>query len=340
MRAPDFWWEKKPGLLALALFPAGWVYGQITAARMRRSGVASGRPIICVGNFTAGGAGKTPVAIEIAGVLKANGLRPAFLTRGFGGRARGPLLVDPALHDAALVGDEPMMLTRHAPVMVSRDRAAGAKACEALDIDVIIMDDGLQNPSLQKSLTFAVVDAEVGIGNALCVPAGPLRAPVAAQWPRTDALIVLGQGSEADSLVAEAGARAKPVFTAHMEMDPAIVTALRGRSLLAYAGIGRPAKFFKHLEAQGLDVVRTEAFPDHHAISALEAQTLLDTASGENLTLVTTEKDMARLGAASSVSPGKLAELRAKTVAMPIKVRFDDADGVTKPLLSVSAQGA
>ncbi|MFI4995620.1 MAG: tetraacyldisaccharide 4'-kinase, partial [Hyphomicrobiales bacterium] len=190
MRAPDFWW-RRPGLKARLLQPLGALYGALTARRMARRGVCSALPVLCVGNFVAGGAGKTPFAIEISRRLASLGEKPAFLTRGYGGSLKGPLLVG-AEHMAGEVGDEALLLARHAPTILARSRVAGAKLAEAQGASVIVMDDGLQNPSLAKDCTFALVDAETGVGNSLCLPAGPLRAPLDRQWPLVQGLVVMG----------------------------------------------------------------------------------------------------------------------------------------------------
>ena len=193
MRTPGFWTKRKPTLLARALQPIGLAYGRATARRMRRTGERAPAPTICVGNFVAGGAGKTPTAIALARMLIANGRRVAFLSRGYGGAERvEPLLVDANAHTAAMVGDEPLLLARIAPCWVGADRVRSARSAVEAGANALMLDDGLQNPALVKDLAFAVVDGETGFGNGLCVPAGPLRAPVAVQLPFVRALIVIG----------------------------------------------------------------------------------------------------------------------------------------------------
>src|SRR5262252_2709689 len=186
------WWYRDKGLVASALAPLGVLYGRITEARAARvTPYRSRLPVICIGNFTAGGGGKTPTAIAVASLLKGLGAKPCFLTRGYGGASKGPVLVGKGM-SAAEAGDEPLLLAEHAPTMISTDRAAGAKAIETTDASVIIMDDGFQNPSLVKDLSIIVVDAASGVGNGLMIPAGPLRAPLDWQIARADALIVIG----------------------------------------------------------------------------------------------------------------------------------------------------
>ena len=212
MRAPGFWAARKPTLLARALQPLGSVYGWATAWRMAEGGERADAPVVCVGNFVAGGAGKTPAAIALARMLIADGKRVAFLSRGYGGAKRvEPLLVDANIHDAASVGDEPLLLARVAPCWVGADRVKSATAAVEAGANMLVLDDGLQNPALAKDLAFAVIDGEAGFGNGLCVPAGPLRAPVAAQARHVQALIVIG-GDEAAIAAIAAEAPRKPLM--------------------------------------------------------------------------------------------------------------------------------
>jgi tetraacyldisaccharide 4'-kinase len=291
-KAPAFWNAPEPGLLAQLLRPAGALYGAIAAQRLRQTGYRSRLPVVCVGNFTAGGAGKTPAALWIAAELQGLGRRPAFLTRGYGGTICGPHLVEPQ-DTAGATGDEPLLLARVAPTVVARDRAAGARLIETLDADVILMDDGLQNPTLEKQLTIAVVDAGAGLGNGLVIPAGPLRAPLAAQIARVQAIVSAGVTGEGARPLEIAG-WTKPIHAAWLV--PAGDTGwLAGRPAVAFAGIGRPEKFFATLKQLGADLAATHAFADHHAFTAAEAQALLDDARSRGATLVTTEKDHVRL---------------------------------------------
>ena len=197
MRAPAFWWRPRAGPWALLLAPLGAVYGGVTAWRMGRRGGKAGVPIVCIGNFVVGGAGKTPTAIAIARLLIAGGETPVFLSRGYGGSLSSssrPVRVDPARHTVSHVGDEPLLLARIAPTIVAARREWGARAAREAGASVVVMDDGLQNAALCKDLAIAVVDGASGIGNGLAIPAGPLRAPLGAQMRHIDALVVIGSG--------------------------------------------------------------------------------------------------------------------------------------------------
>ncbi|BCJ91670.1 tetraacyldisaccharide 4'-kinase [Terrihabitans soli] len=322
MRAPDFWWRPAPSFLARLLSPFGAFYGARTLARMGLPGKASSIPVICVGNPVAGGAGKTPAAIEIARLLNLARRNPVFLTRGYGGKLEGPVRVDPKTHTARDVGDEPLLLCRTAPCVVAHDRVSGA-ALAAKFGDVIVMDDGFQNPSLKKDMSLLVIDTEQGIGNGLCIPAGPLRAPIEDQLARADAVILIGEGKAAGFL----GRRKKPPqLAARLVPDAKLAGALKGRRVLAFAGIGRPQKFSGTLKALGADVVRLAAFGDHHVFTVAEARALLDEAAREDLTLVTTEKDFARL------TGPELKWLADKTYALPVRLAFDNPKLVTSGL--------
>src|SRR6185437_16033848 len=225
MREPSFWW-REPGLTAAFLSPFASVYGAIAAGRLKQQGTRVSVPVICVGNFTVGGAGKTPAAIAVARILADAGERPFFLSRGYGGKQAGPLRVDAAAHNASDVGDEALLLAHSMPAIVSRDRVAGARAAIAAGASVIVMDDGLQNPSLTKDFTIAVVDSRRGIGNGKVFPAGPLRAPFAVQLVRTDALLIVGNSADTSGVTAAAQASNLPVLHGRLVPDPAAVTAL------------------------------------------------------------------------------------------------------------------
>jgi tetraacyldisaccharide 4'-kinase len=323
MREPAFWW-RAAGFAAGTLAPLAALYGAVAAARLHRRGVRAGVPVVCIGNFTVGGAGKTPAALAVAGMLAAAGERPVFLSRGYGGTLTG-LQVDPARHSAAEVGDESLLLSRTAPVIVARDRVVGAEMAVAAGASVIVMDDGFQNPSLGKDFSLLVVDARRGIGNGRVIPAGPLRAPLDAQLARTHALLVIGIGAGADDVVKEA--RAIPVFVARLQPDAGFVTAQRGARVLAFAGIGDPPKFFATLSEAGVAVAATRSFPDHHRYTRAEAQALCDEAERAGLALVTTEKDLARLAGDDAAAP--LAE---RAHALPVTLAFERED-VFKTLL-------
>lgn len=303
MRAPRFWWDPSPSLRASLLRPAGILYSTITARRMRRQGQKADLPVICIGNFTVGGAGKTPTALAIARILDAAGESPAFLSRGYGGRLRGPLQVQRDHHTAFDVGDEPILLSGAALTIVSGDRPAGARLAYETGSTVVIMDDGLQNPSLIKDCAIAVVDGATGVGNGLPLPAGPLRTSLETQWPAIDAVLVIGDGEPGQRIAAEARRRDKRVFEARLEPARDAAGALAGRKVLAFAGIGRPEKFFDTLRACGAIVEAGHSFPDHHRYRAAELAALRREAETRGLQAITTEKDLARVAAVSDAQP-------------------------------------
>ena len=318
MRAPSGWRRARPGPLAWALSPLGALYGAATARRMARPGARVAVPVLCVGNFTVGGAGKTPTAMAMARMLRAAGERPAFLSRGYGGERRAESKRVAERGDSALrVGDEPLLLARVAPCYVGPDRVASARLAIDDGASVLIMDDGLQNPTLEKTLTVAVVDGEAPFGNGLCLPAGPLRAPVKAQMPYVDALVLIG-GGEAAVAQAAAAAPGKPLFRARLMADAIAASELIGRPVLAFAGIAQPSKFFATLEGIGAQVVERQVFPDHWAFRPREIERLLVRATRRGLTPVCTEKDFVRLPAA--VADG--------VRALPVTLGFDDASAV------------
>jgi len=311
MRAPAFWAGPRPGLAARALRPLGAVYGAIAARRMARGGARVGVPVICVGNFVVGGGGKTPAALSLARLLIDMGERVAFVSRGYGGAASQRVVaVDPNAHRAADVGDEPLLLAEVAPCFVSADRRAGALAAIAAGASVLVLDDGLQNPSLVKDLTFAMVDGEAGLGNGLCLPAGPLRAPLAAQLAQVSAVVIVAAAPADASVFAD-----KPVLTARLIPQGDVAATLAGRRVLAFAGIARPEKFYATLREIGADVAATASFGDHHPFSDAEIADLKARAAREHLVLATTRKDAARL------TP----EQRRAVTALPVTLAFDDA---------------
>jgi tetraacyldisaccharide 4'-kinase len=319
LEAP-FWWYRRKGVLASALAPLGVLYGNAARARARRIEPYRSRlPVVCVGNFTAGGGGKTPTAIAVAKLLAGLGMRPHFLTRGYGGTAQGPVLVREG-QSAAEVGDEPLLLAQVAPTTVSADRVAGAKAIEASDAEVIVMDDGFQNPSLTKDFSLVVVDAASGIGNGLVIPAGPLRESLAEQIARADALLVVGEGGKA-ARIAEAFERAnKPVLKAKMvaACDPRWLSVL---PVIGFAGIARPSKFFATLSNNGARLIDARAYRDHYRYSPRQARSLLKEARDYKAMLVTTEKDWVRLPEDDDKA---LAELKHRSRPFPIAIKFED----------------
>jgi len=300
MREPAFW-HRPPSWTSSLLMPLGAIYGWVAAQRMQRKGVDAGIPVLCIGNYHTGGAGKTPMVLALASLLRDLGETPVVLSRGYGGRLRGPIRVDPQRHVAEDLGDEPLMLARSVPVVVAHDRVAGVALARSQGATVIVMDDGFQNPAVVKDASLIVIDSHRGLGNGRVLPAGPLRAPLPPQLAHTDALIVVGDGTAAEAVAAAIAARGKPVLAAHLEPDGASLASLRAKRVLAFAGIGDPARFFRTLRAGGVEVVMERAFPDHHAFSQSEIEGLIAEAKRDSLTLVTTEKDLARLRQAAGL---------------------------------------
>lgn len=290
-------------------------------------------PVVCIGNPTAGGAGKTPAAMAIAELLKEQGQQPVFLTRGYGGIERGPRLVDSIRDTAAQVGDEPLLLAEVAPAIVSADRAEGARFAEALDGTVIVMDDGFHNPSLVKDLSILVVDGMLGIGNGQIIPAGPLRASLSFQLARAQALIVVGAGGGEQEIAARALARSVPVLRAQL-VPKGETQWLQATPLFAFAGIAHPEKFFRMLERQGATLAGQAAFPDHHRFTAADARKLLALAAEAGAELVTTEKDRVRLAG----SERELGTLREATRALPVVMKFEDEAAVAALLETAVAR--
>ncbi|MEA2921575.1 MAG: tetraacyldisaccharide 4-kinase [Bradyrhizobium sp.] len=303
MREPGFW-HRSSSWISLGLTPLAALYGLVAGWRLQRQGFDAGIPVLCVGNYHVGGAGKTPAVLALSKLLRGLGETPVVLSRGYGGRLRGPVKVDPARHDAADVGDEPLMMARTVPVVVARDRVSGVALARSLAATVILMDDGFQNPALAKDASLIVIDGGRGLGNGRVFPAGPLRAALPPQLDRTDALIVVGDGAAAKPIAAAVAARGAPVLTAYLRADEASVASLIGKRVLAFAGIGDPARFFRTLRAAGIEVARERAFPDHHRFSKAELDGLIADARRDGLTPVTTEKDFARLGSGGEAPNG------------------------------------
>ena len=291
MRPPAFWQDPDAGAAALLLAPVGWVTGRITRRRLSRPGWRAPVPVICCGNLSIGGAGKTTLALDLLTRLQARGTRVHALTRGYGGTARKLLRVDASSHDAALVGDEALLLAASAPTWVAADRAAAARAAVAHGAQCLVLDDGMQNPGLAHDATLLVIDGATGFGNGRLLPAGPLRESVEHGAARAHAAILIGPDLRAAAVCLPPQL---PVLRAELVMA-AQAHALRGRRLSAFAGIGRPGKFFGALEAIGLQLVQRTGFPDHHRYSAAELDRLAARAHAASATLVTTPKDAVRL---------------------------------------------
>jgi tetraacyldisaccharide 4'-kinase len=322
-RAPEFWWRSESSGMSLALWPVARVWGAVSTWRMsqpprHRAAV----PVICVGNFTVGGAGKTPAVMALARIARGRGFKPGILATGYGGSAKVPTIVDPNVHLAVDVGDEALLLAAVAPTVVARDRAEGARRLTEIGADVIVMDDGFQNPSLAKDLSLVAVDASVGIGNGRTVPSGPLRAPLTSQLRRAGALLVIGEGHAADILIRAAARAGRPTLRARLK--PARIREWRKDPIIAFAGIGHPEKFFATLAETHAPVVRTLGFPDHHAYSEIDAEKLLAIADAEKLRLVTTDKDLVRLTGAT----GARAKLRERAEPFHVHLEFENPTAI------------
>jgi len=328
VRAPSFWW-REPGLAAASLAPLAAIYAKIAGKRLTGVGHRIGIPVVCVGNLTLGGSGKTPTALAVARILIAAGERPWFLTRGYGGRERGPLVVDPNKHRAEDVGDEPLLLARLAPTVVGRDRPAGALLARDLGASSIVMDDGFQNPSLDKQLSIIAIDGRHGIGNACVFPSGPLRAPLHQQLGRAQVLIVVGDIALAASTIAIAKAHGLAVFGAQLKPDPEAVKLLAQAPVLAFAGIGHPDKFFTTLLEAGIRLGLSRGFADHHGYTPAQAGRLVAEAERHGLNLVTTEKDWVRLR-----DDPRLGTLAQRTRALPVRLVLDREQDFTDVLRS------
>jgi tetraacyldisaccharide 4'-kinase len=305
-KEPSWWYNEHAQHRARLLSPLGTLYGRIATRRFKFARPYTSRiPVICIGNFTAGGTGKTPTTIMLTEHLQTIGERPALLTRGYGGAIRGPHLVDPKRDSALRAGDEALLLARCAPTVVSRDRAAGAQFLEARTDapTVIVMDDGMQNPQLAKMLRIAVVDSRRGVGNGRVIPAGPLRAPLADQLELADAILInagpVGTSAEpgrADALVRMFRAQrfSRPILRGSIVSRSAL-DELRAKPVIAFAGIGYPERFFDTLRSSGITVTEAVPFKDHHFFDAGDAERLLFRADALGAQLVTTEKDHVRL---------------------------------------------
>ena len=319
LRAPAFWWRDRPGLAAALLSPVAAVIGGVALRRLGQAGGSVDVPVICIGNPTVGGAGKTPTAMALIERLKTRGARPFALLRGHGGKAKAPVRVDPGAHSASDVGDEALLLARHAPTIVAGgDRLGGARLAEAQGASHVVMDDGFQNPSLSKDSALLVIDAGVGVGNGQVTPSGPLRAPLAPQLAKSDAVLVIGEGALGERVAVAARAAGLPVWRGHLAPEPAAIAALEGAPLVAFAGIGRPEKFFATLEACGLTVVARHAFADHHPYQPEEIARLAAEAARRGARLVTTQKDHARLAP----------EVGAGIATLPVRLVLDGTDAL------------
>ena len=302
--APPFWWEK-PDWRAYALYPLSAIYGAVARQRMnaaRREKVDC--PVLCVGNLTVGGAGKTPVAIALAGAASRLGRKPGFLSRGHGGSFSEPHLVDAQYDSARHVGDEPLLLAKHAPAAVTPNRAAGARLLTENGCDFLIMDDGFQSARIYIDFALLVIDARRGLGNGHVIPGGPMRAPLLDQLRLADAILKMGEGNAADLVIRRAARAGKPIFEAVAR--PREPGGIAGKRLLAFAGIGNPDKFYATVAEAGGTVALTRSFGDHHFYSDDDLIDLAATARSAELEIVTTAKDAARLRHGSAAAQSLL----------------------------------
>lgn len=327
-RAPSFWWPKDGGQRGVGgtayLLPLAAIYGAVTAHRMRQAPkYKSALPVLCVGNLTVGGAGKTPTTLAAASLLQQHHSKHVgFLLRGYGGHKAGPHRV--TMDDSAIdVGDEACLYRAHGPTVISRDRVAGARQLEAAGVDCILMDDGFQNPSLAKTANLIVIDGAVGWGNGGVLPAGPLRAPLRDQMPFVSAFLIVGDGpfvAKAERLAVEANI---PCFRGHIHpLIPIAQTPIA----VAFAGIGRPEKFFQTLRSAGVEPANCLSFPDHHTYTEQDALKLLQLADRSQGRIVTTEKDHVRLQAAMSGSARAILAERADPLS--VGAVFDDVETI------------
>lgn len=294
LSAPRFWEGTSP--VSTLLLPLSLLYDAVRRARYGKVlPQAVGVPVVCIGNVVAGGAGKTPVALAVAGQLhRQTNKKLFFLSRGYGGRITTPTLVDAALHTSREVGDEPLLLARAFPTVIARDRVAGARLAKSLGAEIILMDDGFQNPSLKKDVSLLVVDGAYGIGNGRLLPAGPLREPFADALARADMVVLIGE--DKTGIVASLQTAALPII--HASITPVNAEVFKGKRVLAFAGIARPEKFFATLAACGAEITERISFPDHHPYGARDIMMLLDKAAQQNALPVTTAKDFTRIPAA------------------------------------------
>ena len=292
MKAPSFWSYGNSGILSTLLTPLGMTYGFATL--MRQSLARPWQcpvPVICVGNLIAGGAGKTPLVMDIACRLMKRKITPHLIARGYGGTEKGPLRVSMDRYDARLVGDEPLLLSTVAPAWVSENRRSACRAAMVEGAMCMIFDDGFQDPSVVKDLSLVVVDGGFGFGNGNMIPAGPLREPIIQSLSRASAVILIG--SDTTGVEDQIAGRC-PVLKADVASGKE-AEAFAGRRVLAFAGIGRPEKFFNFLSKIGCDVVTSKAFADHHNFTRPELDKLKAAAEKDDLCLVTTEKDWVRI---------------------------------------------
>ncbi len=314
MAAPRFWYQPK-GLFSTVLAPLGWLYAMGTARRLRAASYRASVPVICIGNINVGGTGKTPTTIALAQKLISMGIEPHVVSRGYGGRLEGPVRVVERTHTAHDVGDEPLLIAAFTPTWIAKDRAKGVKAAEAAGAEIILLDDGFQNPAVHKNISIVVVDAKRGFGNGAVMPAGPLREPVETGLKRADFVLTIGDQNAFD--------HALPVPRLRGSLKP-LMTGMQwqGMRVLAFAGIGDPSKFFATLRSLGAEVIRGEALEDHQPLTEALMTRLELEGKTRIAQLVTTEKDAVRL-------PDSF---RPKVLTLPVRLELEDWEPLLKRL--------
>lgn len=319
-QAPDFWWHK-PGWQAQLLKPAAWIYGQVAGNKLRRNIAPKvALPVLCIGNYTVGGAGKTPTAIALVHSARKLGLRPGIVSRGYGGSFKGSHRVDISKDSAAFVGDEPLLLSQHAAVVVGADRHKGANMLRDEGCNFIIMDDGFQSARLFADYSLLVVDAMRGIGNGLVLPAGPLRAPLEDQIRKTDAILRIGKANTDDAAFQQGARAGKPILNASLK--PCSPIDISKINWLAFAGIGNPEKFYLSVQELGGQIAVKRSFADHYNYTNADIEKLWQEARRQSLGLITTAKDMVRLNTMPDINVDLLAQI----VATDVVLCFENAD--------------
>lgn len=324
--APPFWWDK-PNWRAYGLAPLSWIYGAVAGRKLLKAEPPKvPAPVLCIGNFTVGGAGKTPTAIAFAKAAKERGLHPGIVSRGYGGNYKGLHIVDPSADSARHVGDEPLLLARHAPVALCPDRLKSALELHQRGCDFIIMDDGFQSARLHTDFSLLVVDSTRGIGNGKVIPAGPLRAPLTDQMRKTDAVLRIGKGAEADFVVRQASRAGRAVYEA--QLQPSSSADVAGNRWLAFAGIGNPSKFFASVQQAGGEVAEGKTFPDHYSYQPDDIAKLIETAEKLGVGLITTAKDHVRLVTMSDVPNAFIRNL----AVLDVDLAFERKDAIGRIL--------
>ncbi len=306
MKTPRFWNEKS--FISDCLLPFGDLYDLATRLRLKlKSSYKAKCPVICVGNITAGGTGKTPVSLSVAEMLQQMGYNPFFISRGYGGRIHN-VVVNKEVHTPQQVGDEPLLLAECAPTVVNPDRASAARLAIAHGADCLVMDDGFQNPGLYKDISLLVFDGRYGVGNGRVIPAGPLRETFDEGIKRAQAVVILGEDK-----TGIAKRTSLPIFYAEVKEEQ---PQNAKRDVLAFAGIGHPEKFYTSLAKCGLNVVKTHNFPDHYFYTRAELNKLIDEAKNKDLDIFTTSKDFVKIPLS----------LRKEIKVLNIKVQWQDKD--------------